>query len=221
MYKVINNPTALLFRYLSISIVFMFIGFLVGEMFIPPQIVYYANIIIGILGLFFIVLALFSRKMIIPRSFSMNYVYLFTFIDGILMYPIFQFYLADLGTGVFLSIVAGTAIWFLILSFFSYKKESGYFFGFARYLLPALLALTVVSLINIFIGSPKIYIFLSLASVAIFSGYILYDVNLVKYEIENGYINSKNDLSIHILNLYLDFINILLDLLNLASFFDD
>lgn len=62
MYKVIDNPTALLFRYLSISIVFMFIGFLVGEMFIPPQIVYYANIMIGILGLFFIVLALFLER---------------------------------------------------------------------------------------------------------------------------------------------------------------
>ena len=47
------------------------------------------------------------------------------------------------------------------------------------------------------------------------------NANYSAYEIENGYINNKNDLSIHILNLYLDFINILLDLLNLASFFDD
>ena len=62
---------------------------------------------------------------------------------------------------------------------------------------------------------------ISIVGVVIFSGYVLYDISLIKHEIENGEIREKNDLSLHVLNLYLDFINILLDLLNIASILDD
>ena len=62
---------------------------------------------------------------------------------------------------------------------------------------------------------------ISIIGVVIFSGYVLYDISLIKHEIQNGEIREKNELSIHVLNLYLDFINILLDLLNIASILDD
>ena len=60
-------------------------------------------------------------------------------------------------------------------------------------------------------------IIVSALGVLIFSIYVIYDINLVKRDIEYSVINDKNDLSIHVLNLYVDFINLLLDLLNLAS----
>ena len=62
---------------------------------------------------------------------------------------------------------------------------------------------------------------ISIIGVVIFSGYVLYDISLIKHEIQNDEIREKNELSIHVLNLYLDFINILLDLLNIASILDD
>ena len=49
---------------------------------------------------------------------------------------------------------------------------------------------------------------ISIIGVVIFSGYVLYDISLIKHEIQNGEIREKNELSIHVLNLYLDFINI-------------
>ena len=79
----------------------------------------------------------------------------------------------------------------------------------------------IASIINIFIGGAMISLVISIIGVVIFSGYVLYDISLIKHEIQNGEIREKNELSIHVLNLYLDFINILLDLLNIASILDD
>jgi FtsH-binding integral membrane protein len=54
---------------------------------------------------------------------------------------------------------------------------------------------------------------ISIAGIIIFSGFILYDISLVKEEISKGNIVDREDLSIHVLNIYLDFVNIFLDLL--------
>lgn len=210
-----------IFKYLAISLVFMIFGFFVGQRFIPQEYIYYANRIIAILGVIFVLLAIFSRKSIIPRSFSMNYVYLFTFVDGILMYPLFQYYLYDLGIGLFVSIVLGTAVLFGVLSMVSSKKGGGYYLGLGNILFAGLVGLLVLGLINIFFGGARFNFFISIISLLIFTGYILYDISLIKYSVENRFIRDKNDLSIFVLNLYLDFINILLNLLNIASYLDD
>jgi FtsH-binding integral membrane protein len=70
-------------------------------------------------------------------------------------------------------------------------------------------------------NAALLILLLSIVGVVIFSGYVLYDISLIKYEIQNGELKEKNDLSIHVLNLYLDFINLLLDILNIFSFFLD
>lgn len=221
MSREYKSAISQIFKYLAFSLVFMVFGFFVGQSFIPPEYVYYANRIIAILGVLFVILAIFSRKSIIPRSFSMNYVYLFTFIDGILMYPLFQYYLYDLGIGLFVSIVLGTAVLFGVLSMVSSRKGGGYYLGLGNVLFAGLVGLLVLGLINFFFGGPRLNLVISGVSLLIFSGYILYDISLIKYSVENRFINSKNDLSIHVLNLYLDFINILLNLLNIASYLDD
>ena len=42
-------------------------------------------------------------------------------------------------------------------------------------------------------------------------------MSLIKYDIQSGGVTCKNDLSIHVLKLYLGFVNILLDLLRIVS----
>ena len=64
-------------------------------------------------------------------------------------------------------------------------------------------------------------IVISAISVLLFSFYIIYDINLIKRDIQYRQITDKDDLSIHVLNLYIDFINILLDLLRIVSKLDD
>ena len=93
----------------------------------------------------------------------------------------------------------------------------------AQYILIGIssICLVLLTIFNIFIGSNIISIGLSILGLVVFSGYVLYDVSLIKYEIMYGNLNTTNDLSIHVLNLYIDFINILLDMLNIASKIND
>lgn len=166
-------------------------------------------------------MSIFSRKNIIPRSFSMNFVYMFTFIDGIIIYPLLQYYLQDLGKDVFISILVATIVLFTVLAKLASRKDAGYYLGLGNILFAGLIGILIASIINIFIGGNALSIVVSIIGVVIFSGYVLYDISLIKYEIENGDIKEKNDLSIHVLNLYLDFINLLLDLLNISSILND
>lgn len=83
-YITVENPISAVFRYLAISIMFMFVGFLFGKMFVPEGFVYAANIFVVFLVLGLLIFSFMSRKNVIPRSFSMNFVYLFTFVDVLL-----------------------------------------------------------------------------------------------------------------------------------------
>lgn len=220
MIKNMYNPMGQVFKYLAISIVFMFVGYLFG-LGLPPSFIYMANTIVMVLMVGLLIMAIFSRKGIIPRRFSMNFVYLFTFIDGILMSPIIGYYVGDMGTDVVINVLLATAVLFGILAFIANKSKSGRFLGLGRILFVSLIALLFMTILNIFIGGKMSNIAISIAGVVIFSGYILYDVSLIKSEIEYGGIQDRDDLSIHVLNLYLDFINIFLDLLRLVKELND
>lgn len=220
MLKSMYNPMSQVFKYLSISIVFMFIGYLFG-LFLPTSFIYMANTLVAVLMIGLLIMALFSRKSIIPRRFSMNFVYLFTFIDGILMSPIIRYYVGSMGTDMVISILLATSAIFGGLAFVANRSESGKFLRFGPSLFIALIVLLIMSVINIFISGSMYNIIISIFGIVIFSGYILYDVSLIKAEIEYGGINDRDDLSIHVLNLYLDFINIFLDLLRLVKELND
>ncbi|MDK2584702.1 Bax inhibitor-1 family protein [Romboutsia sedimentorum] len=215
MSKTMDNPMASVFKYLALSILFMFIGFAFGQVFIPESIVYYANFILIFVLIGLLILAIMSRKSALPVRFSMNYVYIFTFIDGILIYPILQMYIKDLGAGIVMDTLIGTVIILTILSIVSNKKEAGHYLNLGKTLLYSLIGLLIFTIISIFIDFKLTNIILSIAGIIIFSGFILYDISLLKEEISKGNIVDREDLSIHVLNIYLDFVNIFLDLLRL------
>lgn len=84
---------------------------------------------------------------------------------------------------------------------------------FGTFLLMALLGIIICYIINIFLGSEKFDIIITSISLLIFLGYTAYDIQKIKY-LENEI--SEDNLAIYgALELYLDFINILLDLLRL------
>lgn len=221
MNKTEFNPMAEVFKYLAISILFCFVGYAFGKAFIPESVVMVANFIFIFVVLGLLILCLLSRKGIIPDRFSMNWVYLFTFIDGILLYPILQMYISGLGSQTVIIILLVTALIFFILSMVAKKENSDKYLRLGNILLIGLVILILLSVVSIFIGFKTFNILVSVFSVVIFCGYILYDVSLIKYEIVSGDINDSKDLSMHVLNLYLDFINIFLDLLNLVYNFRD
>ena len=216
-----KNVFSEIFKYLSISIIFSLIGLVVGNMLIPASIVYMANTIVGVLMIIILILALVARKGMIPRRFSMNFVYLFTFMEGIFIYPIINYYLADLGVGMVLAILIATIVIFAGLSIYAKNNDSSNVLNFGRVLSFILVGIIISSVVNIFMGSSTLSIIISALGVLLFSVYIIYDINLIKRSMEYSLINDKDDLSIHVLNLYVDLINILLDLLNIASRLDD
>lgn len=215
------NPFSQIFKHLSISLIFSLIGLIVGNMFIPVSIVYTLRNISSIVILVLLVLALFSKKGLIPRRFSMNFVYLFTFIEGIFLYPIMNYYIYDLGIGMVISILIATIVIFAGLSIYAKNNDTSKSLRYSTALTFTLFGVIICSLMNIFFKSSILSIVISAISVLLFSLYIIYDINLIKRDIQYSHIVDKNDLSIHVFNLYIDFINILLDLLNIASKMND
>ncbi|WP_297632545.1 Bax inhibitor-1 family protein [uncultured Clostridium sp.] len=215
------NPMQTIFTSLAISLVFMGLGFLFGIFFVPIQVAYMANRLIGIVFIGLIVLSMFSRKSVIPRSFPIGFVYGFTFIYGVILYPVLMYYLQALGAPVFFSVIAGAIVLFAILAFQASRKEAGYYMSMGNVLFAGLIAIIVASVINIFVFSSFVSVIISAVSVVIFAAYVMYDISIMKMALNSGYVRDKNDLSIFVLNLYLDLINLILNLLNIAGYLDN
>ena len=86
----------------------------------------------------------------------------------------------------------------------------------------ALLLMVIVSIVNIFLKSSSVYITLSLIGTVIFTLFIGYDLNKIKKEIilaiRQGDDKMANKIAIFgALSLYLDFVNLFLDLLEIMG----
>lgn len=214
----IFNPIAELFKCLAISVALMFIGFALGQMFIPVEIVLIANIILPIMLIVLIVLALCSRfKKKKGKTFKlkMKYVYLFTFIEGILIYPVMQLFIADLGprivTTVLLGITAFLFIAYSIAKNVSYETISQW----GVYLFCALIFLLIISIICLFTLNKFTIALISIIGIIVFGLFTIYDLSEVMNQIEKGNIKEIDDLSFYVLNIFLDIVNLMLDILRL------
>ncbi len=86
---------------------------------------------------------------------------------------------------------------------------------FGTYLIMILLGVVIVSIINMFIGNQTLDLGLTIISLIIFIGFIAYDVQKIKRMYESNVLPEENLAIIGALELYLDFINVFLDLLRL------
>ena len=86
---------------------------------------------------------------------------------------------------------------------------------FGTYLFIALIGIIIISIINVFIGSDALTLGISIASILIFTLYIGYDIKIIKALGEDPDINEENLAIYGAFQLYLDFINIFIRLLQL------
>jgi FtsH-binding integral membrane protein len=106
----------------------------------------------------------------------------------------------------------GAAVLFGVMSFYGYfTKQSLDSVG--KYLMVGLIAIIIVSIINIFIGSSTLQMFVSAAAVLIFLGLTAYDTQKIREQIMES--SSPAVEVMGALTLYLDFINLFLSLLHL------
>ncbi len=106
----------------------------------------------------------------------------------------------------------GAAVLFGVMSGYGYftKKSLD---SVGKYLMIGLIAIIVVSIINIFIGSSALQMFVSAAAVLIFLGLTAYDTQKIREQIMES--SSPATEVMGALTLYLDFINLFLSLLQL------
>ena len=106
----------------------------------------------------------------------------------------------------------GAAVLFGVMSFYGYfTKQSLDSVG--KYLMVGLIAIIIVSIINIFVGSSALQMFVSAAAVLIFLGLTAYDTQKIREQIMES--SSPAVEVMGALTLYLDFINLFLSLLHL------
>lgn len=169
---------------------------------------YFYGLFIVELGLVFAV----NSKAIRGLASALPMLILFSVVNGLLMSYIFAIYTGASIFGAFIgtaAIFVSMSVWGMVTKK-SMAKMGSHLFG-------ALVGLIVASVVNMFLGSGPVNLFLSWVTVIIFTLMSAYDTNKMKQiYMQNG--NSANMTGLAVfgaLSLYLDFINIFLALLRL------
>lgn len=136
----------------------------------------------------------------------------FTFFMGLWLTPLLSRILG-FSNGGFLIMAAfgGTASVFAVLATIATVSKRD-FSGMANWLFAGVVVILLASIANIFLGIPALAIVISVVAIAIFSAYILYDVQQIINGGETNYIRAT-------LNIYLDVYNIFVNLLSLLGIF--
>ncbi len=162
------------------------------------------------------IITIFELILVISLSALVNKL---SYMSGIVLYLLYCFtsgltlssicYVYDL-TSVFYTFMA-TAIMFGLMALYGHKTNKD-LTKLGTILLFALIPILLVSIINIFIGNEVIEIIVSVIIILIFCGVTAYDIQKIKKLYELGYDEKKLGI-IGALDLYLDFINIFLQLI--------
>jgi FtsH-binding integral membrane protein len=136
----------------------------------------------------------------------------FTFFMGLMLTPLLSRILG-FSNGGFLIMTAfgGTAAVFAVLASVATVSKRD-FSGMGTWLFAGVVILLLASIANIFLQIPALAIVISVVAIAIFSAYILYDVQQIVNGGETNYIRAT-------LAIYLDVYNIFTHLLSLLGIF--
>lgn len=176
------------------------------------KIVWSGYTLIIILELIVVIAFSALRRKVSPNVAKILFV-IYSAISGLTLSSIFLVYeIGSIGM-VFLS----SALMFGLLALYGYTTKTD-LSSIGKVLLFALLAIIIMSVINIFVGNSTFGIVISIISIVVFLGLTAWDMQALK-TMYNYYKNDEKELGkvaiYGALNLYLDFINIFLELLSL------
>ena len=137
----------------------------------------------------------------------------FTFFMGLMLSRLIGHTLVDYSNGAALIMMAfgGTASVFVVMASIATVSKRD-FSGLSKWLFAGVVVLLLASLANVFLQIPALYLAVSVIAIAIFSAYIIYDVQRIINGGEKNYISAT-------LSLYLDVYNIFVSLLSLLGVF--
>lgn len=148
-----------------------------------------------------------------PTTAKISYL-LYTFFSGLTFASLFVVYKLESLILVF----AVTSILFLVFAIIGQFTKID-LSKVGTYLIMMLIGIIICTIINLFLQNSTFDIIISAISIIVFLGFIAYDVQ--KIQRLNGYIAEDNLAIIGAFELYLDFINIFIDLLRLFGKSDD
>jgi modulator of FtsH protease len=161
---------------------------------------------VGSLGL------LFAIQRFRNSSIGVGLLLAFTFLEGMLLSIMLGFVLA-FSNGVELISLAfgGTAITFAAMATIGTVSKRD-FSAMGRFLFIGLIVIVLASVANIFLHIPALMLTISVLAIAIFSAFLVYDVQRVVNGGETNYVSAT-------LAIYLDLVNIFSNLLMLLGIF--
>ena len=136
----------------------------------------------------------------------------FTFFMGLMLSRILQVALGFSNGGTLIALAAGgTGTIFLVLSSIAATTKRD-FSGLGKFLFAGLILVFVAIIANLFFQIPALSLAISAICVALFSAYILFDINRIVHGGETNYVTAT-------LAVYLDIYNVFVSLLNLLMAF--
>ncbi|WLR42747.1 Bax inhibitor-1/YccA family protein [Bacillus carboniphilus] len=190
-----------------------FLGMVIGMLYVPAALASGIGVIIIVI---LIITAIIKRKSAGPFGFRipLPFLFIFTFLMGLSIYPTVGYYLSTVGANVVLTAFGVTAFVFGSLFIYAYTTKRDFSF-LGGMLFIGLISLIVLSIIGVFfIKSETFHLAMAWVGVLLFSGYVLYDVSMMK-----NHLVDEKDVPAAVLNLYIDFINLFLDILRIIASF--
>lgn len=135
---------------------------------------------------------------------------------GITLRSAVNYYLGTIGVGAVISVVLSCTIFFFLLAFIGFKiKKDLSSWGTVLFII--LIGLVIFSLVSIFVPFSNVIILIfSAIGFVIFSLFTIYDMNRIAHKNVR-----KEDVGIEALNLYLNLVNMILDLLRIVGILSD
>ena len=174
--------------------------------FLFTGIMHYVVIFLPLVAVFLITVALNADP---PRHIALAMLLGFAALMGVSLATVFAVYTAGSIAMAFFS----TAILFGTMSLYGYfTKRSLESMG--QFLFVGLIAIVIASIVNIFIGSSVMSMVISAIAIVIFLGLTAYDTQQIREMISEDGVGGSAEIA-GALTLYLDFINIFVNLLQL------
>ena len=208
----VNSAMGRVYGHMSLAVVVsMLVSYFVGTT--PELLAFFFTGVLKWIVIFAPLAAVFAVSYVLSTNPSKSTAQLLLHGFAALMGLSFATIFAVFTMGSIVSAFMGAAILFGTMSFYGYfTKQSLDSLG--KFMFVGLIAIVIASIINIFIGSTVMQMVISALAIIIFLGLTAYDTQQIREELS---ISENSDVSEvrGALTLYMDFINIFINLLQL------
>ena len=207
----INTAMGRVYGHMSLAvIVSMLVSYFVGSS--PELLQFFFTGVLKWIVIFAPLAAIFGIGFILSNNPSKGVAQLCLHGFAALMGLSFSMIFAVFTMGSIVSAFMGAAILFGVMSFYGYFTRRS-LEGLGQFMFVGLIAICIASIVNIFIGSTVMQMVISALAIVIFLGLTAYDTQQIREELS---VETTDAAEVRgALTLYMDFINLFLNLLQL------